>query len=379
MAQLNLAGSFLCLRKQEFCAPLYAVLLFAAPWVWPVHALAEGGSVQTLYQDWLLGASPTVANQLQYAIGGASGPSSQGAPVLPAVTTTQLSMTAIVRINDPNLYVIGQSTTDLTSGTWSADDVERTVPLDQTGAVPGTTQRQIFTTPLGAGPAKFLRLQTILQGQSTYQDDFSTNPGALDGRTTANGFGNWTTTDSAFQVGDGQITINSNTPFDYHAATFALPTLGATDTLSLSITVRPSGPTMMAFGFTPNSGQYVQNNGYNWIYFASGNPTIQFLRGPGPTGLSYDAPLTHQTLGFDASLPTTFQYTYSASAKTLTIIASNGGNSSTLLNNLDVSTTPLSGYSKFALQFQGQDLGSDANPAYVESLKVEIIPAPQAP
>ena len=95
--------------------------------------------------------------------------------------------------------------------------------------------------------------------------------------------------------------------------------------------------------------------------------------------MNYSAPLTHQTLDFDASLPTTFQYTYSASAKTLTITASNGGKSSTLLNNLDVSTTPLSGYSNFALQFQGQDLGSDANPAYVESLKVEIIPAQQAP
>jgi hypothetical protein len=375
MAQLNLAGSFLCLRKQEFCAPLYAVLLFAAPWVWPVHALAEGGSVQTLYQDWLLGASPTVANQLQYAIGGASGPSSQGAPVLPAVTTTQLSMTAIIRINDPNLYVIGQSTTDLTSGTWSAADVTRTVSSDQTGAVPGTTQRQIFTTPVGAASAKFLRL--ILQGP-TYQDDFSTNPGALDGRTTANGFGNWTA-DSALQVGGDRITINSNEPVDYHKASFSLPSLGASDILSLSITLRPSGSLFTGFGFTTFSDQYVQNNGYNWIYFASGNPTIQFLRGQGPTGLSYSAALTHPALDFDALLPTTFQYTYSAPAKTLTITASNGGKSSTLLNNLDVSTTPLSGYSNFALQFQGQDLGSDANPAYVDSLKVEINPAPRAP
>lgn len=379
MAQLNLAGSFLCLRKQEFCAPLYAVLLFAAPWVWPVHALAEGGSVQTLYQDWLLGASPSDPNLLHYAIGGALDPSSQGAPVLPAVTTTQLSITAIIRINDPNLNVIGQSTTDLTSGTWSAADVIRTVSSDQTGAVePGKTQRQIFTTPLGAGPAKFLRLQTILQGP-TYQDDFNTNPGALDGRTTATGFGNWTTTDNAFQVGGGRITINSNTPDDYHAATFALPTLTDTDILSLTITLRPSGPIFMGFGFTPNSGQYVQNNGYNWIYFASGNPTIQFLRGQGPTGLSYSAALTNPALDFDASLPTTFQYTYAASAKTLTITASNGGKSSTLLNNLDVSTTPLEAFQNFALQFQGQDLGTDTNPAYVDSLKVEIIPAHQAP
>ena len=374
MAHVKLAGSFLCLRKQEFCAPLYAVLLFAAPWVWPVHALAEGGSVQTLYQGWLSGASPSVENRLHYAIGGALGPSSQGVPILPAVTTTQLSITAIIRINDPNLYVIGQSTTDLTSGTWSAADVIRTVSSDQTGTVPGTTQRQIFTTPVGAAPAKFLRL--ILQGP-TYQDDFSTNPGALDGRTTASGFGNWTA-DSALQVGSDQITINSNTPVDYHRASFSLPSLGASDTLSLSITLRPSGSLFTGFGFTSGLGEYVANSGYNWIYYASGNPTIQILT-RGNTGLVYSAPLTDPALNFDPLLPTTFQYTYSASAKSLTITATNGSNPSTLLYNFDASATPLSGYSNFALQFQGQDLGTDTNPAYVDSLKVEINPAPRAP
>jgi hypothetical protein len=207
-----------------------------------------------------------------------------------------------------------------------------------------------------------------------YEDDFGANPGPLNGRTTATGFGNWTTTDTAFQVGSGQITINTNAPVDYHAATFALPTLGATDILSLTITLRPSGPIFMGFGFTPNSGQYVQNNGYNWIYFASGNPTIQVLTGQGPTGLIYSAALNDPALNFDPSLPTTFQYTYSASAKTLTITATNGGNSSTLLNNFNASATPLSGFSNFALQFQGQTLGTDENPAYVDSLRVEVIP-----
>ena len=374
MAHVKLAGSFLCLRKQEFCAPLYAVLLFAAPWVWPVHAIAEGGSVQTLYQDWLLGASPSVENRLHYAIGGALGPSSQGVPILPAVTTTQLSITAIIRINDPNLYVIGQSTTDLTSGTWSAADVIRTVSSDQTGTVPGTTQRQIFTTPVGAAPAKFLRL--ILQGP-TYQDDFSTNPGALDDRTTASGFGNWTA-DSALQVGSDQITINSNTPVDYHRASFSLPSLGASDTLSLSITLRPSGSLFTGFGFTSGPGEYVANSGYNWIYYASGNPTIQILT-RGNTGLVYSAALTNPALNFDPLLPTTFQYTYSASAQTLSISATNGGNPSTLLYNFDASATPLEAFQNFALQFQGQDLGTDTNPAYVDSLKVEINPAQQAP
>ena len=227
---------------------------------------------------------------------------------------------------------------------------------------------------LGVLAALALHVSGNLCSALIYEDDFSTNPGALDGRTTATGFGNWTTTDTAFQVGSGQITINSNTPVDYHAATFALPTLTTNDILSLTITLRPSGPIFTGFGFTPNSGQYVQNNGYNWIYFASGNPTIQVLTGQGPTGLIYSAELTNPALNFDASLPTTFQYTYSAAAKTLSLSAVNGTNSSTLLNNADVSTIPLSAFSNFALQFQGQTLGTDENPASVDSLRVEVIP-----
>jgi hypothetical protein len=227
---------------------------------------------------------------------------------------------------------------------------------------------------LGVLAALTLHVSGNLCSALVYEDDFSANPGPLSGRATATGFGNWTTTDTALQVGSGQITINTNAPVDYHAATFALPTLTTNDTLSLTITLRPSGPIFTGFGFTPNSGQYVQNNGYNWIYFASGNPTIQVLTGQGPTGLIYSAELTNPALNFDPTLPTTFQYTYSASAKTLTITATNGTNSSTLLNNFDASATPLSGFSNFALQFQGQTLGTDPNPAYVDYLKVEVVP-----
>jgi hypothetical protein len=224
-----------------------------------------------------------------------------------------------------------------------------------------------------------LHLPGNLYGALIYEDDFTTNDGALNGRTTATGFGNWTTTDNAFQVGGGQITINSNTPVDYHAATFALPSLGANDILSLTITLRPSGANFMGFGFTPNSNQYVINNGYGWLYYeglGSGNPNIQIFTGASTAGAIYYAPLNNPALNFDASLPTTFQYTYSAAAKTLSITATNGTSSSTLLNNANVSTIPLSAFSNFALQFQGQTLSTDQNPAYVDYLKVEVVPEP---
>jgi hypothetical protein len=123
----------------------------------------------------------------------------------------------------------------------------------------------------------------------------------------------------------------------------------------------------------------VINSGYGWVYYeglGATSPNIQVFSGAGATGAIYSAALTNPALDFDASLPTTFQYTYSASAKTLSLSAVNGTKSSTLLNNADVSTIPLSGFSNFALQFQGQSLSTGPNPAYVDSLRVEVVPEP---
>jgi hypothetical protein len=229
---------------------------------------------------------------------------------------------------------------------------------------------------LGVLAALCLQISGNLYGASyLYQDDFSANAGALNGRITASGFGNWTA-GGAFQVGSDQITINSNTPDPYHAATFALPTLGATDILSLSITVRPSGAGFMGIGFTSGSGQYLINSGYAWTYYeglGASSPNIQVFKGAGANNGTYYATLANPALGFDASLATTFQYTYSAAAKTLSLSAVNGSNSSTLLNNLDVSTLPEGSFNNFALQFQGQTLGDDlTSPAYVDRLSVSI-------
>jgi hypothetical protein len=237
-----------------------------------------------------------------------------------------------------------------------------------------------FRLGLGVLAALCLQISGNLYGASyLYQDDFSANAGALNGRATNTGFGNWTA-DSAFRVGSDKITINSNTPVDYHRASFSLPSLGASDTLSLSITLRPSGSLFTAFGFTSGPGEYVSNTGYNWIYFTglgNANPRIEVLPAQAAAGKIYSASLINAALNFDASLPTTFQYTYSAADKTLSLSAVNGTSSSTLLNNADVSATPLSALNNFSLMFQGQTLGDDlTSPAYVDNLSVSIIPEP---
>lgn len=138
---------------------------FAAPGA-TARTRAVSGTVQTLYQSWLQGAPPGASNQFNYAVGGALDAFSQGAIPATAATSGNLSITALVRTNDTNLSVFGQSVTNLTSGNWSSNEVTRTVPSDQSGAVPGTTQRQIFSIPLGSETEKFLRLRTILGGQT---------------------------------------------------------------------------------------------------------------------------------------------------------------------------------------------------------------------
>jgi hypothetical protein len=79
-----------------------------------------------------------------------------------SVTASNLSITAIVRTNDPDLSVFGQSITNLSLGTWNTADVTRiTNGVDQT-SVPAGNQRQIFSTPRNSEAAKFLRLQSTL-------------------------------------------------------------------------------------------------------------------------------------------------------------------------------------------------------------------------
>jgi hypothetical protein len=119
------------------------------------------------YATWLNGQSTNSTNQLAYAIGGATSPTAtNGVPSVTTVTSNTLSITAIVRTNDPNLAVYGQSILTLAAGTWTTNDVTNSVPVDQTGATAGTTQKQTFTTPYGTNNAKkFLRLQTTLSNQ----------------------------------------------------------------------------------------------------------------------------------------------------------------------------------------------------------------------
>lgn len=134
----------------------------------PVNIAVAGtvtASGQT-FANWSGGLSNTPTLQLQYAIGGASSPTAtNGVPSVTTVTSNTLSITAVVRTNDPTLTVTGQTLTNLAVGPWTTNDVTVTVVDPQPLNVPEGCQAQTFSTPRGTDGKKFLRLQTTLPAQ----------------------------------------------------------------------------------------------------------------------------------------------------------------------------------------------------------------------
>ena len=115
------------------------------------------------FTSWAEGAPLNSANLELYAIGGATSPTAtNGVPSQAALTSSNLSIIAIVRTNDPNLTVFGQATTNLKNVPWTTNGVTKTNALDQL-SVPSGTARQIFSIERGTNTSLFLRIDSILQ------------------------------------------------------------------------------------------------------------------------------------------------------------------------------------------------------------------------
>lgn len=131
----------------------------------PVNVAVNGtvtASGQT-FAGWSGGQPLTPSLQLQYAIGGASSPTAtNGVAPVTTVTSNTLTITAVVRTNDPTLTVNGQTLIDLAIGPWSTNTVTMTPLADP---APEGCQVQVFSTPREANTKKFLRLQTSLPAQ----------------------------------------------------------------------------------------------------------------------------------------------------------------------------------------------------------------------
>jgi len=114
-------------------------------------------------------ASPTaddngdgISNLMAYALGAASPGSLVVPPTLNTSDSTKLTITALIRINDPSLSVEGEY--GLTPGTWvTGSPIPGVESSSQAGAVAGVTQRQDFSVPRETDPKKFLHLKATLQ------------------------------------------------------------------------------------------------------------------------------------------------------------------------------------------------------------------------
>jgi hypothetical protein len=101
-----------------------------------------------------------ISNLMAYALGASASNATVSRPVT-TVNSSNLTITALVRTNDPAVQVRGSATTNLAS--WTNAPIVGTPASDQTGAVSGVTQKQEFTVERGTDPKKFLRLKATLQ------------------------------------------------------------------------------------------------------------------------------------------------------------------------------------------------------------------------
>jgi hypothetical protein len=110
--------------------------------------LANGGT--TVGADGL-------SDLMRYALGGTSPSSKVELPTV-AVTSTTLTMSALIRISDSKVTVVGEYGTTL--GTWVTSSPITGVPSSsQTGAVAGVTERQDFSVSRGTDLKKFMHLK----------------------------------------------------------------------------------------------------------------------------------------------------------------------------------------------------------------------------
>jgi trimeric autotransporter adhesin len=97
---------------------------------------------------------------LRYALGANSPTDSVTKPALSSTATT-LSLTAVVRTDDPALTVGAEAVNDL-AGTWgTGGTVNVTTAADQSGVPAGST-RKVFTVDTTGAARKFLRLTATL-------------------------------------------------------------------------------------------------------------------------------------------------------------------------------------------------------------------------
>ena len=132
------------------------------------YTISFNGALLTItggqsFDSWSGGAPLTDDLLRKYVFGGASGPNAASEAPVYSLDGSTLSLTAIVRKNDPAIRVEGTFTTDLgNANSWSTSGVSSTtVGVDQN--VPEGTERRKYSVERGSNAKKFLRLKVVTQ------------------------------------------------------------------------------------------------------------------------------------------------------------------------------------------------------------------------
>ena len=125
----------------------------------------EVSAAGSTFAVWSGGAALDAANLAKYAIGGARSLSVEGVQPTSALDGTSLSITAIVRTDDPtHLTVVGQAVTNLLDYATPGLVVEvvgDATGIEQAGVPVGCTKKK-FSVPRAGDGRKFLRLNATL-------------------------------------------------------------------------------------------------------------------------------------------------------------------------------------------------------------------------
>jgi hypothetical protein len=97
---------------------------------------------------------------MKYAFGATNPSDSVQGPVLHSTATT-LSLTAVVRTNDPAVIVSAEAVNELT-GTWGTGGTVNVSAASDHSDLPPNTERRVYTVDLTGAPKKFLRLNALL-------------------------------------------------------------------------------------------------------------------------------------------------------------------------------------------------------------------------
>jgi hypothetical protein len=218
-----------------------------------------------------------------------------------------------------------------------------------------------------------------------YYENFAGANGELDGRKTAEGFGDWVA-EPKFVVKDGSLVLSSSDP-ESESAWFSLPPLEGKSLLRVTIRCHSRGSSdgaHLAFGFTPFKGldQNIFNKaGALWVIDRSDSYVLGYLTGPGATN-QFVGEGWYADFYRDPNHPTEHSIEYNLKTGEVTATVRNNGNTRTLVSDVPVNWAgnnghpiPLDNLASFGVSFHrqtGMDLG-EAETASITEITIELI------